>query len=78
MLATIVVSRAGESRGGGGAFQAHAPPPLLVQMWVYPNRKMNMHVKCAPPSHFELEVGVVVVVRKRNETEVCVKKNVEM
>ena len=57
----------GGSRGvGGGAFQAHAPPtPLLGQMWLCPNRKMNMHVECAPP--FGLEVGVVV--RKRNEIE---------
>ena len=41
----------------GGAFQAHAP--LFGEMWACPNRKMNMHVECAPPP-FGLEVGVVL------------------
>ena len=39
-------------------------PPLLGQMRVCTNRKMDMHVECAPPPPFGLEVGVVV--RKRN------------
>ena len=54
--------------GGGGHFR-HMPP-LLCQMWACPNRKMNRYVEHAP--YFGLEVGVVV--RKRNEIRVCVKK----
>ena len=55
----------GGSRGGGGGHFRHMPPPppLLGQMWVCPNRKMNMHVEHAP-SPFRIEVGVVVRKKK--------------
>ena len=43
--------------GGGGHFR-HMPP-FFGEMWACPNRKMNMHVECAPPP-FGLEVGVVL------------------
>ena len=53
--------------GGGGHFR-HMPP-LFGEMWSCPNRKMNMHVECAPP--FGLEVGVVL---SKNKTEKVVAK----